>query len=376
MSWTTIERGIRLWTAGDGVKTYHVDVQLRGRRKTGKARTVENARKLRARLLNDLMDAEHFPEKAARAEQKMRLEDFIERYKEDYVEVKAARSKRQLVGRLEAIKEALGADTFLNSITAGDLQRFLARGLRGGWSPATYNRYRTRLHNMFRKAVDWDLLLNNPAARLERLKENKLGDRYLNDQELSDLLDACDRIAEKGASIRPLVALSACTGMRQGEIMGLRWEDIEPDLAFVTLRGSETKTGEPRRVPLVAEARRILESFGTRRRGRLWPWETFPRKPWDDAIKALGWDKTDVARLRGWRFHDMRHHAASRMVMAGMSLYKVGKVLGHTQAETTQRYAHLAPGSLVEDMESAFSARADQFSPEGARTGKIAQGGS
>lgn len=79
---------------------------------------------------------------------------------------------------------------------------------------------------------------------------------YLLNGELEDLLGACDD------DLRPMVHLASLTGIRQGALLKMDWSDIEPDLAFVTLQGEMTKTGEPRRVPLVPEARKVLEVQG------------------------------------------------------------------------------------------------------------------
>jgi len=79
--------------------------------------------------------------------------------------------------------------------------------------------------------------------------------------------------------------------------------------------------------------------------------ETFPSKKWKAVIKKLKWDKTEVPRLSGWRFHDLRHTCASWLVMADVPIVKVAKILGHKALVTTQRYSHLADSSLIDAMD-------------------------
>lgn len=199
---------------------------------------------------------------------------------------------------------------------------------------------------MFKKAVNWGYLSENPVTRVERMKERQLGDRYLLPHEFKKLLNACD------SEMRPLVHFAALTGIRQGALLKIRWEDVEPDLAFVTVRADTTKTGEPRRVPLNAEAREVLTDLGQQPRGKVFPFDSYPHKRWDAVRDGLGWGKDcEIPRLRSFRFHDLKHCCGSWLVMADVSLFKVGKILGHKELTTTQRYAHLADASLADAME-------------------------
>ncbi|MFC1558963.1 tyrosine-type recombinase/integrase [Gemmatimonadota bacterium] len=277
--------------------------------------------------------------------QRTRLSAFIERYIADYLQLKAKKSIRQERNRLELIKKMFDDDPFIDEITSGDVEQLLGDLLRKGRSAATYNRYRARMNSLFRKAVDWGYRSSNPVKCVERMNEIPIGDRYLLPDEFQDLLKACDD------EMRPFVHIAALTGIRQSALLSILWEDIEPDLTFITVRAETTKTGESRRVPLNNEARQVLRELGHHAIGRVFTFEVFPRTRWNQIRTKLGWDTTKVRRIHNWRFHDLRHCCATWLVMADVPLFKVGRILGHKQLTTTQRYAHLTESSLADAME-------------------------
>ncbi len=308
MSWHKAEPCIRYWKSRESTRTYYVSVRQGDKRIDRKAgSTLAIARELRAKLQHELARGDIYPEE--RKPKRIKLSAFIERYTEDYLKVKAVKSSRPEESRLKNVKELLDGDPFLDEITTGDIESLLAGMLREGRSAATYNRYRSRLNSLFRKAVAWGYRLDNPIEKIERMRERLLGDRYLLPHEFKKLIEACD------PDMRPFVHIAALTGIRQGALLAIRWEDIEPDLAFVTVRGETTKTGESRRVPLNVEVRAVLQELGPKRRGKVFPYDRWPRKQWDDIRDGLGWGSDcDIPRLRSFRFHDLRHHAEFRIM--------------------------------------------------------------
>jgi len=284
---------------------------------------------------------------------RIRLTAFLERYIEDHMKIRMPRSWQIEMSRIRCIHRAFG-DQCIDQVTASDVDAFLSELRREGLSPASVNRYRSRLSSMMNRAIAWGYREDNPVRLVVRLKEEKLFDRYLLPKEFRALLDACDE------DLRLLVHLAGVTGMRRGELMALRWEDIDLENGYLVVRPSHSKTSEGRTVPLNREVRTVLQSFNVQPEGWVFPFRKFPRKRWERVVREMGWDQVNVPRLRGWRFHDLRHTCASWLVMADVPMSKVAKILGHKELKTTQRYAHLADSSLIEAVERIQYANNDE----------------
>lgn len=156
--------------------------------------------------------------------------------------------------------------------------------------------------------------------------------------EAGRLLETCS------PHVFPIVLCALETGMRRGEILGLRWEDV--DLERRILYVGETKTGIPRHVPISSRLAEVLRyragnglgeyvfagAPGIGKRGR--PFHDV-RTAFENACRRAG--------IAGFRFHDLRHTAASHMVMAGVPIKVVGEILGHATVSMTERYSHLLP---------------------------------
>jgi integrase len=279
----------------------------------------------------------------------IRLISFLERYVEDYLKVKDPKSWRKELGRLRRILSHFG-DPWVHEIRSSDIEHFLADLRRRGFKPATANRYLARLSSMMKKGRAWGYRDDNPIEFIERFKEQRLGDRYLETEEFRDLLEACD------PELRCLVLVAANTGMRRGELLALHRQDIDLERGYLRVRADHSKTSEGRVVPLNSDVIKALKALPPRSDGCVFPFKDFPRFRWDRVRRKLGWMDSENPRLRRWRFHDLRHHAASRLVMADVPIAKVAKILGHKELMTTQRYAHLADDSLFEAVERIASA--------------------
>ena len=160
---------------------------------------------------------------------------------------------------------------------------------------------------------------------------------------------------EEPSGTMEFYATALYTGMRAGEICGLRWEDVDLDRRLITVKRSYdndfTKTGRIRHVPILTPLLRVLRTWKVASAS---PW-IFPntvanvRKP-SDRILQETWKRTlDRAEVPRVRFHDARHTFASHWVMAGGDIFRLQKILGHKDIKMTLRYAHLAPDAFVED---------------------------
>lgn len=216
----------------------------------------------------------------------------------------------------------------------------LHHGLRK--TPYQANRTLGVLSKMFNLAEMWGLRPDgsNPCLHVKRFKEEKR-ERFLSAEEFQRLGTVLDEILEDGSETRSAVAavrLLMLTGCRLSEVQKLRWEHV--DLEAGELRLPDAKTGG-RAVPLAPSAVRLLESLP---RDDDNPWVIAGRKPGSHLTDLQHpWRRIrDRAGLDDVRIHDLRHSFASRALALGEGLPMIGKLLGHTQVQTTARYAHLA----------------------------------
>ncbi|MBS0656425.1 MAG: site-specific integrase [Verrucomicrobia bacterium] len=218
-------------------------------------------------------------------------------------------------------------DKLSQGITARDSKR----------APATVVRYLAALSHAFSTAVkEWGWLDDSPMRKVTRPKEPRGRIRFLNDNERKFLLEACQK--SDHAHLYTIVVLALSTGMRQGEIMHLTWDDV--DFATNRIVLHDTKNGESRVLPLVGHARELLVQLSKLRRldtRLLFPGKN-TKKPldlryaWEQAIKIAG--------IEDFRFHDLRHSAASYLAMNKATLGEIAHVLGHKTLQMVKRYAH------------------------------------
>ena len=214
--------------------------------------------------------------------------------------------------------------------------------------PAMANRAVSTLSRMLNQAEAWGLAPEggNPCRFAVKYKERKR-ERFLTEGEFRRLGRVLAKAAAEGgvsALAAVVIRLLMLTGCRINEILTLRWEDVALDAGELRLR--DAKTG-PRAVPLSPAAAKILTDL-----------HRDPGNPWVFPGKNPGTHLTSIdarwyhlrarAGLEDVRLHDLRHSFASRALALGESLPMIGKLLGHSQVETTARYAHLARDSVQE----------------------------
>ena len=203
-------------------------------------------------------------------------------------------------------------------------------------APATINRMKAALSSMLKYANQKFYITSNPAHKVANRPENNKRVRYLSHDERGALLTAC-----KGAQwnkLELLVVMALTTGARQGELLSLTWTDIDFKAKTATLL--ETKNGESRVLTLPSPALKLLRQHQEVSKRLVFPSEIKPFRPFEFRkhwIKALA-----DASITDFKFHDLRHSAASYLVMNGATLYETGEVLGHKSVQTTKRYAHLS----------------------------------
>src|SRR5580704_2587 len=210
-------------------------------------------------------------------------------------------------------------------------------------SNVTVNRDVEVLRSMFGKAVRWGFIGKNPASEVEDYDEDNRRERFLSSDEIRSLLRATKQSASP--ILRPAVYLALQTGMRKSELLGLRWSDVNIEVSKILAR--ETKNGEPRQVPMSRRSTWLLKKLAAKNPLAEWVFESERRngtKAPASQIKTAWRRALRLARIEGFRFHDIRHTFASHFAMRRGDLYALAKILGHSNPKITlDRYAHLSP---------------------------------
>ncbi|MBR1619202.1 site-specific integrase [bacterium] len=183
---------------------------------------------------------------------------------------------------------------------------------------------------MFNLAIDNGELTENPVRKAGTLREDNHTIRYLTIEEEKRLFESIDKVAPY---LRPIVTMALQTGMRRGEIFNLKWANIKN--GYIELL--ETKSGKMRTIPISSTLDNVLKNIP---RKSIYVFiNPKTNKPYIDVKKS--WKNVlDKAKISNFRFHDLRHTVATRMVEKGIDLLVVRDILGHSLISTTMRYAH------------------------------------
>ena len=311
-------------------------------------------------------------------------------YKETYLldpeyvdgrKVAGLRSKYDFELRLKPLQQYFSKKK-LRSITHGDLERYKAarlktpavigkntRGTDKEGNPqkrqrsiATVHRELSLMRRILNVAVGNGWLLRNPFSMGKSLinpGDEKPRERILSREEEKQLLAACTGWR---AHLRPIIICALDTGMRRGEIFKLTWADIDFQNRLITIKAFNTKTMRERRVAmterLVLELASLYEQSNQNPGDLVFGITTSANNAFDKVRR--------LADLADLRFHDLRHTHATRLVSKHLPLSEVGRILGHTQANTTYRYvnpnvetARRAAAALDEFNSAAVEAKKD-----------------
>ncbi|HEV8427459.1 MAG TPA: site-specific integrase [Pyrinomonadaceae bacterium] len=263
----------------------------------------------------------------------------------EYIEgrkVAGVRSISPAMAAVKALKDHFGRRQ-LRGITHSDIREFRAERLatktkaKKQRSVAAVNRELEKLRRLLNIAEREGWILRNPMRSGDSLisvADERKRERILTREEELRLLAACDNRYQK--HLRPILICALDTGMRRGEIFGLTWGDVDFEERVLTIRAFNTKTMKERQVSLTTRLVIEMEKL----------WEASPKIKdelvfgFTNNVKKSFTSVRSKAGLSDLRFHDLRHTAATRLVAAHLPLPEVGRVLGHTQANTTYRYVN------------------------------------
>ena len=199
------------------------------------------------------------------------------------------------------------------------------------------NRVAGSLRSALNDAIKWNWIAKNVANGFRRNTENPR-EYFLSAEQLADAFAALERMKNKRAA--EAIHLLILTGCRRGEALTAEWSQFDLDRGVWTKPSSHTKQRRLHRTPLSPEAVILLQRMqATSKSDFLFP-NGARTGPLQDIKKPWLWLKKELA-LPNLRLHDLRHTFASHLISQGEGLPVVGKLLGHTQNQTTMRYAHL-----------------------------------
>jgi integrase len=225
----------------------------------------------------------------------------------------------------------------LKSIRRVDVQAYVTKRA-GDVSPDSCAKELNVLKHLLRLAVEWQMIPASPAHGVKSPRVSAGRIRYLQPPELRALLAASPKW------LRPIIVLAVVTGMRRGEIVGLRKLDVDVSQARIML--PQTKNGEGRIVHLNLSAVAALASM-VRSPDTTTTDPVFPGITRDQVSVAFG-RLCRKQKILDFRFHDLRHTAASWLRMKGADIHTVAQLLGHKDLRMAARYQHLAPKFLAE----------------------------
>jgi len=294
------------------------------------------------------------------------LKQFIDAEYASWREISKKAGKEEIARIRANFLDEFG-DYRLIDIIPLNIERWRVRRLKNKIMPTTINRDVSALRTALFRAQDWEFIENNPLSKLKPIPIEKGGIvRYLEVEEEKRLRIALDaRIDEMSAArkradewrkdrgydergsiaadyLKPMVLIAINTGLRRGELFGITWSDVNFKKSLLTIPASISKSKRARHIPLNDEAYMIIKEWYniagdqkfifTNKDGKKF---TTIKKAWESLKKK--------AKIKNFRWHDFRHHFASKLVMASVDLNTVRELLGHADMHTTLRYAHLTP---------------------------------
>lgn len=291
-----------------------------------------------------------------REEQERTFKEMMERYVTERATLKAIKSRLRDQAALGHLLPVLG-EKVLAHITPKVMAQYKAQRRTEQAAPATINKELQLVRHAFNLAMrEWEWCRENPMHRVSMEQVRNEVDRWLTAEEEERLM------AASSPWLREIMVFALNTGMRQGEILKLQWQDV--DFSRGTLIVMQSKNGTRRTIPLNTKVYELLASKQASTglsRGPVF------KTPLGNLLQVRFLvrefcEARNRAGIPDFRFHDMRHTFATRLVQRGVDLYKVQRLLGHKTNLMTQRYAHHSPESLREGVKVLDECQPERFS--------------
>jgi integrase len=280
----------------------------------------------------------------------------LDKYLDEYsIPNKAFNTSRTDRGLVNHLLKYFG-DIPLMDVTPQKISSYKAKCRKSGEAPATTKHRLTVLKHAFNIAIrEWEWLTFNPMERVGMVKVSNSRDRWLSFDEEKRLLEACleatrENNLERKTFLLEIVFFALNTGMRQDEILSLKW--VHVDFSRRTAMVVRSKNGEKRTIPLNQGVCNLLIHKAKKRPESdfVFPSEAETKVDQRNLRRAF-YRALEIAEIEDFKFHDLRHTFATRLAQKGIDLYKISKLLGHKDIKMTQRYAHHYTESLREGVD-------------------------
>ena len=263
------------------------------------------------------------------------ISDFSDVYIKYVRDIKRNRSWEAAQYQIKRLKEFF-SEKNLSQITSKDIDDYKFARLMDV-KPASVNRELACLSHLFNLAKKHKRFFGeNPVAISKLLPEHNQIERILTPDEERVLINS------SSIELRPILACALNTAMRKSEILTLKWENIDLDRKIITLNHTNTKSKKTKRIPINSTLRKLLLEQKLKAGSSAHAFLSSNGKPYKrhDSLNQVFNGACRRANIKGFRFHDLRHTAATRMIEAGASIVAVSRILGHADLKTTMRYAH------------------------------------
>jgi len=269
------------------------------------------------------------------------LGEALDRYAEEVTPLKKGAARE--LDRIRYLKRHPLTTRYLANIRAKDMAKYRDERMKAGISPSTYQKEHALISHLFTTArKEWGMDgLANPAAGIRKPKVNNQRDRRLLPGEEIRLLEAA-----KGQGLRTAIILALETGMRRGEMVDIRWDWVDLKRPVIVL--PDTKSGDPREVPLTRKAVKVLRELPRRLDGRVLGINTDQlTRGFRIACANAKDSQGEPSPIKDLHFHDLRHEATSRLFEKGLNPMHVAAITGHKTLQMLKRYTHLRAEDLA-----------------------------
>lgn len=291
------------------------------------------------------------------------FKDFAQSYLEDYAKVNKRGWKKADQSYFKVHLIPFFGEFTLEDVNPHDIERFKDLKQKAGYSKDSIRCYLTILKRMFQIAIDWGYLEDgeNPVKKVKVYQGDSLKERILTVDEEERLLNVCSDY------LKAVVITALHTGMRRGEVLGLKWQNVDLENRKIKIEG--TKTDRVRFIPINDDLYFVLLELKEKGSHSGYVFENSETgRAFKDVWIAF---KTACRRagISGLRFHDLRHTFASRLIQAGVDIITVKGLLGHSSVRTTERYTH-SNQKLTKEAVEQLTKKGILFSSHGRQTEK------